>query len=134
MKKIISIAAAVIFAFGSVSGALAAPFYTGGDVTEVTYIEDLGGVYKDADGNKVDPFEFMASQGVNMARIRLSNPTGKGTGDGTYYLPEGYQDEKDTLSLAKRAHDAGMAIQYTFNYSDYWSNGERQIKPRRYSL
>ena len=27
-------------------------------MTEVDYIENLGGEYKDSDGNKVDPFEF----------------------------------------------------------------------------
>lgn len=102
---------------------------TGGDMSEVSYIEGLGGVYKDADGNTVDPFAFLAENGVNMARIRLSNNTGKGTGDGTYYLPSGSQDEKDCLALAKRAKDAGMGIQFTFNYSDYWSNGVRQIIP-----
>ena len=125
MKKLI----AAILSAMLIGSAASAEFYTGGDMTEVTYIEDLGGEYKNTAGDKVDPFEFMASGGVNMARIRLSNNPGKGTGDGTYYLPEGYQDEADTLSLAKRAKDAGMAIQYTFNYSDYWSNGERQIIP-----
>ena len=33
-------------------------FIQGGDMTEVDYIESLGGEYKDSDGNKVDPFEF----------------------------------------------------------------------------
>lgn len=125
MKKFVS----VILALAAFGAAVHAEFYTGGDMTEVTYIDDLGGVYRDEDGNQVDPFEFMAKNGVNMARIRLSNTPGKGTGDSMYYLPAGYQDENDTLSLAKRAKDAGMAIQYTFNYSDYWSNGERQIIP-----
>ena len=32
-------------------------FIQGGDMTEVDYIESLGGEYKDSDGNKVDPFE-----------------------------------------------------------------------------
>lgn len=104
-------------------------FIVGGDMTEVSYIESLGGAYKDAEGNKTDPFKYLAANGVNMARIRLSNTTGKGTGDGTYYLPGGFQDEADCLALSKRAHDAGMGIQFTFNYSDYWSNGDRQIIP-----
>ncbi len=108
-------------------------FITGGDMTEVNYIESLGGEYKDSDGNKVDVFEYLADNGVNMARIRLSNTTGKGTGDGTYYLPEGFQDEEDCLKLAKRAKDAGMGIQFTFNYSDYWSNGTRQIIPSQWA-
>ena len=104
-------------------------FIQGGDMTEVDYIESLGGEYKDSDGNKIDPFEFLSQNGMNMARIRLSNTPGKGTGDGVYYLPSGFQDEGDCLKLAKRAKDAGMGIQFTFNYSDYWSNGSRQIIP-----
>ena len=44
-------------------------FYAGGDMTEVNYIEDLGGTYKDEDGSAVDPFEFLAKKGMNMARI-----------------------------------------------------------------
>ncbi len=122
-------ASTITFSDADLSQSTACTFITGGDMTEVNYIEDLGGVYKDEDGNEVDVFEYLASKGVNMARIRLSNTTGKGTGDGTYYLPEGYQDEADCLDLAKRAKDAGMQIQFTFNYSDYWSNGERQIIP-----
>ena len=128
MKKAMAILMAASLMLSAVS-ALADGIYTGGDMTEVTYIEKLGGVYKDEDGNKVDPFEFMRSKGVNMARIRLSNKPGKGRGDGTYYMPEGYQDIQDCLALCKRAKDAGMAIEFTFNYSDYWSNGERQIVP-----
>ncbi len=104
-------------------------FLQGGDITQVSYIEDLGGVYKDADGNPVDPIKYLADSGMNIARVRLSNNPGKGRGDGTYYMPEGYQDEDDCLSLSKRAKDAGMELQFTFNYSDYWSNGERQIIP-----
>ena len=68
-------------------------FIQGGDMTEVDYIESLGGEYKDSDGNKVDPFEFLSQNGMNMARIRLSNTPGKGKGDGVYYLPSGFQDE-----------------------------------------
>jgi len=102
---------------------------TGGDTSEVSYIESLGGVYKDKEGKAVDAYEYLASCGMNMARIRLSNTTGKGTGDGTYYLPGGFQDEADCLNAAKRAKAAGMGIQFTFNYSDYWSNGTRQMVP-----
>lgn len=127
MKKIIALALSAMMLS---STAYAAEFYKGGDVTEVNYIEDLGGKYYTRDGKEEDVFEILSNAGMNMARIRLSNNPGKGSGDGNYYLPEGYQDEKDCLDLAKRAKDAGMAIQFTFNYSDYWSNGTRQIIPR----
>lgn len=104
-------------------------FYKGADITELNYVEDHGGVYKYQDGTEGDAVEILKDYGVNMARIRLYNSPGKGRGYDGYYLPEGYQDEADCLDLARRAKDAGMAIQFTFHYSDYWSNGERQLIP-----
>lgn len=104
-------------------------FIQGGDLTEISYIESLGGKYYDRDGNEGKPEEILAESGMNMARIRLSNNPGKGRGDGNYYLPDGYQNLEDCLELSRRAKAAGMGIQFTFNYSDYWSNGERQIIP-----
>ena len=99
-------------------------FIQGGDMTEVDYIESLGGEYKDSDGNKIDPFEFLSQNGMNMARIRLSNTPGKGTGDGVYYLPSGFQDEGDCLKLAKRAKDAN-------SFSDY-KQGSATAEYRHY--
>lgn len=104
-------------------------FYAGGDITQVSYIESLGGTYFDRDGKPADPITVLAQNGMNMARIRLSNHPGKGHGDGVYYMPEHFQDLEDCLSLARRAAENGMEIQFTFNYSDYWSNGSRQIIP-----
>ena len=104
-------------------------FLNGGDITEYSYIKSLGGKYSDLSGNEVDAIDYLAQSGMNAARIRLSNNPGKGRGDGTYYLPEGFQDEEDCLLLARKAKENGMKIVFTFNYSDYWSNGERQIIP-----
>lgn len=104
-------------------------FYKGADITELNYVKDHGGVYKYQDGTPGDAVQILKDYGVNMARIRLYNNPGKGRGYDGYYLPEGYQDEEDCLDLARRAKDAGMAIQFTFHYSDYWSNGERQLIP-----
>lgn len=131
MRKIISAALAALMLASTAS---AAEFYRGGDVTEVNYIEDLGGKYYTADGEEKDVFKILSAAGMNMARIRLTNNPGKGRGDGTYYLPGGYQDEADCLDLSKRAKDAGMGIQFTFNYSDYWSNGTRQIIPQDWAV
>lgn len=127
MKKIVSfiLSAAML----STSVAFANDFIRGGDISSLTYIEDLGGKYYDMDGVERDALEILAESGMNMARIRLSNNPGKGRGDGTYYLKDGYQNEADCLELAKRAKAAGMGIEFTFNYSDYWSNGTRQIIP-----
>ena len=105
-------------------------FYQGGDVTEANYILSLGGkYYAPGSGTAEDPIKILSDNGVNMARIRLSNSPGKGHGDGTYYLPDGFQDLDDCLDLARRANENDMAIEFTFNLSDYWSNAERQIVP-----
>lgn len=127
MKKTLAVLISAAM-FGSTC-AYAADFIRGGDITELNYIEDLGGKYYDQNGVERDALEILAENGMNMARIRLSNNPGKGRGDGSYYLPDGYQNEADCLDLAKRAKAAGMGIQFTFNYSDYWSNGTRQIIP-----
>ncbi len=127
MKK--TVATMLCAAMLSTTCAYAKDFIRGGDITELTYIEELGGKYYDQNGVERDALEILAENGMNMARIRLSNNPGKGRGDGTYYLPDGYQNEEDCLELARRARDAGMGIQFTFNYSDYWSNGTRQIIP-----
>ncbi|WP_282945169.1 glycosyl hydrolase 53 family protein [Cellulomonas endometrii] len=110
----------------------ATDFFRGGDLNYVHQIEDAGGRYFDADGDQVDPIQYMADQGVNLARLRLYNDTGPEhhqIGHPEYYLADGYQDPEDVLRLAQRAHDAGMQIQLTFHYSDYWTNGELQNLP-----
>lgn len=118
-------------------------FGQGGDITELNYVLASGGNFFDNEGillyQTSDPLEtkaknviqFLRKKGMDMVRIRLSNNPGKAQPDNsnTYFLPDGFQDEKDCLLLAELAHDAGMKIQFTFNYSDYWSNGERQNIP-----
>ena len=108
-------------------------FVFGGDITQANYITSLGGTYYDRDGNAGDPVSILSQSGVKLARIRLSNSPGKGTGDGDYYLPEGFQDLSDCLDLAKRAKENGMQIEFTFNLSDYWSNAERQLVPHEWA-
>lgn len=108
-------------------------FLTAGDITEVNYITSLGGTYYDENGNAADPVKILADNGMNMVRIRLSNAPGKGRGDGEYYLPNGFQDLSDCLDLAKRAAENNLAVEFTFNLSDYWSNAERQIVPSEWA-
>lgn len=106
----------------------------GGDLTELNYVESCGAEFKDADGNKKDPFEILSENGFNIVRLRVYNKTGRNNGhidkDGKeYYLPEGYQDKDDMLKLAKRAKDANMQIELTLHYSDWWTNGQNQDIP-----
>lgn len=116
-------------------------FLQGGDITELNYVLDYGGRYADEKGNTLCPnglsreemaqnvINYLAQNGMNFVRIRLTNNPGQPDRSGKYILPEGYQDESDCLQLAKMADEAGMDIQFTFNWSDFWSNGTRQDVP-----
>lgn len=105
------------------------PFLKGGEISKLTYVEDKNAKFYFSDGSEGDALQIMAENGFNLARIRILNHPGKGRGDGTYYLPEGYQDEADCLEMARRAHDKGMQILFSFAYSDTWSDGNTQIIP-----
>lgn len=101
----------------------------GGEISKLTYVEDNGAKFYFEDGTEGDALQIMAENGFNLARIRLLDDPGKGHGDGEYYLPEGYMTEEDCLRLARRAKDKGMKICFTFAYSDYWVDGEKQMVP-----
>lgn len=102
----------------------------GGDTSCVSYVEDCGGVYYDADGKTAgDLYQLLADNGWNIARLRLYNNPGKGRGNGTYYCLDGYEDLSDILLAAKRAKEKGMQVQLSFHYSDFWSNGSEQYIP-----
>ncbi len=152
MKKMASLITALTIAAGLVGGAAAEDtneareFLQGGDISALYYVISNGGVYKDADGtplfDNTDDIEakvqntvnYLASRGMDFARIRLTNNPGEpgelmSDGASRYHLPAGFEDEDDCLKLAKYAHAAGMKIQFTFNLSDYWSNNHQQYIP-----
>lgn len=104
-------------------------FLKGGEISKLTYVEDRGGVFRYADGTEGDALQIMAENGFNLARIRVLNNPGKNSGDESWYLPEYYQSEDDCLELARRAHDKGMQILFSFAYADSWSDGENQEAP-----
>ncbi len=106
-------------------------FYKGGEISKLSYIESKNGTFRRIGGTTAvnDALQVMAENGFNLARIRLLDSPGKGHGDGTYYLPAGFMDLNDCLSLARRAKDKGMDIELTIAYSDYWVDGEKQMVP-----
>ncbi len=106
-------------------------FYKGGEISKLTYIESKNGLFRRIGGTTAlnDALQVMAENGFNLARIRLLDSPGKGHGDGTYYLPAGFMDLDDCLSLARRAKDKGMDIELTIAYSDYWVDGATQMVP-----
>lgn len=104
-------------------------FLKGGDVSELTYVESQGGKFFDSEGNEKDLFQILKENGHDIVRLRVYNEPGKGHGDGSYYRPAGIMDKADILKLAKRAKAAGLQIQLSFHYSDYWTNGATHNVP-----
>ena len=104
----------------------------GGDISLLSYVEDNGGKYYNADGQTDDCLEILKRNGINLVRLRLYNDPGNKDFYPSNTLPAGYQDEADILRLAKRAKEKGMQIQLTLHYSDYWTNGSDQYKPHEW--
>lgn len=110
-------------------------YLRGGDISMLDYVEDLGAKFYDTDGSEKDALDIMQQHGVNIVRLRLYNAPGNtvtyksGGRTYSYALPEGYLGEDDVLKLALRAKQHDMQIQLTFHYSDFWTNGEMQLKP-----
>ena len=107
-------------------------YLRGADISELSYVESLGAKFYDADGNESDALDVMQKNGINTVRLRLYNHPGNSVtyGGNTYALPAGFLDEADVLRLAKRAKAHGMKIELTFHYSDFWTNGDMQFKPK----
>lgn len=122
----------ILFAKGTDSDDIAKDYLRGGDISMLTYVEDLGAKFYTSDGTQKDALDIMQDNGVNFVRLRLYNNPGNtiSYSNQSYSLPSGYLDETDILRLAKRAKQHDMKIQLTFHYSDFWTNGEMQFKPK----
>lgn len=107
-------------------------FLQGGDISELTYVEQNGGKFY-MDGKEMDCVKLLAQNGFNIVRLRLYNDPGNPAYSPSKRLPAGIQDETDILRLARRAKAEGMQIELTFHYSDYWTNGRDQIKPHAWA-
>ncbi len=106
-------------------------FLKGGDMSQLTYIEQKGGKFYE-NGQEKDCFDIMKNNGFNIVRLRLYNDPGNPKYSPSKRLPAGIMNPADILNLAKRAKDAGMQLLLTFHYSDYWSNAESQYKPHEW--
>ena len=103
-------------------------FLKGGDVSELSYLESMGAKFYQ-NGVLTDCFTILKNNGFNIVRLRLYNDPGNAGYSPSNLLPAGFQNPSDILNLAKRAKAAGMEIELTFHYSDYWTNGTTQYKP-----
>jgi arabinogalactan endo-1,4-beta-galactosidase len=93
----------------------------GGDVSFLAEIEDNGGTYSDADGEK-DLLLLMKEHGFESIRLRL------------WHTPAGsYNDLEQVKTMAARIEAAGMELFLDFHYSDWWADAGTQNKPAAWS-
>jgi arabinogalactan endo-1,4-beta-galactosidase len=107
-------------------------FLKGGDLSELTYIESKGGKFSD-NGVQKDCIQILKDHGFNIVRLRLYNDPGNPNYSPSKRLPAGIQDTTDILNLSRRSKAAGMQIELTFHYSDYWTNPGTQNKPHAWA-
>lgn len=90
----------------------------GADISSLNKSEDLGGVYKDADGTPGDALQILKKHGLNYARLRV------------WVAPaDGYHNKEKLLEMASRLKGLGIKLLVDFHYSDNWADPGKQIKP-----
>ncbi len=104
------------------------PFYMGGDVSLLPFIESRGGTFRDG-GTSKPLDQIMVERGSNLFRLRLFvNP------NPSYTATNGaIQDLSSTIALATRLKASGAKILLDYHYSDSWADPGQQNKPAAWS-
>lgn len=99
-------------------------FMKGFDASMVYEIEANGGVYFDKNGNAVDIFSFLKSNGINWIRLRL------------WHSPDmmdknlaGHNELSRTVEIAERIKKAGLNFLLDIHFSDCWTDPGNQKYP-----
>lgn len=97
----------------------AVPKWRGADISFTLQEEAIGTRLTARAGGTVQGIErILAQHGANAARLRVwVDP------------PAGYSNEESLLTLARRAHAAGMEILLDLHYSDFWADQSTQTTP-----
>jgi arabinogalactan endo-1,4-beta-galactosidase len=97
-----------------------APFLTGGDVSLLARLEQLGVVYRDG-GAPRDLLAAFKAHGANTMRLRLFH-TPDHVGPVVNDLPY-------TVALGRRVKAAGLKLLLDLHYSDTWADPHQQHTP-----
>jgi len=99
----------------------------GADVSSLKKSEDFGGQYFDtlrqhpkhgAHRRPPDALEILSDHGLNFVRLRVwVNPA------------DGYHDEEELFTMARRARLAGHKVLVDLHFSDSWADPGKQFKP-----
>lgn len=90
----------------------------GADISSLKKSEDMGGIYRHADGTEADALQVLKDHGLNYARLRVwVDPA------------DGYHDKAEILEMALRLKSLDIKLLVDFQYSDTWADPGKQIKP-----
>ena len=130
MMKTLTIALTLLFA-SLTAQAQSNPRFVGGDISMLKKFQDAGAVYKDIDGNEVQPLAFLKEQGWNTMRVRLFVDPSKASASDQ---KEGaIQDLDYVKALGKSIKDAGLQFMLDFHYSDTWTDPGQHATPSAWS-
>ncbi len=94
----------------------------GADISSLKKSEEMGGIYRDADGTEGDALLILKRHGLNYARLRVwVDPA------------DGYHGKQEILGMARRLKSLGIRILVDFHYSDNWADPGKQFKPAAWS-
>jgi len=97
-------------------------FLKGGDISELTYVEQGGGVFYETNGVQEDCLQILQNHGWNVVRLRLYINPGPNPGNPNQPpLPAGIETATNILDLSRRAKSHGMKVVLNFYYSDGWN-------------
>ena len=113
----------LLLLFTVVTTMVPAQKYVGGDISMLTKYEDAGVIYKDKNGNAVQPLPFFKGQGLNAMRVRLFVDPSQDNDKAVC------QDLEYVKALGKRIKDAGLQLLLDFHYSDTWADPGKQWTP-----
>jgi arabinogalactan endo-1,4-beta-galactosidase len=110
------------FALGQQRADAASTFYKGADVSWVPQMEAAGYYWRNSSGVRQDIFTILKGYGINAIRLRtFVNPSSNPV--------SGHCSAGETAALAKRAVNAGMAVDIDYMFGDTWNSVGVQNPP-----
>lgn len=104
------------------------------DASAVPSLESAGVKYYDFAGNEEDVFRVLADNGFNYIRVRVWNDPYYTDEDGNKFgYGGGNCDIENCLEIGRRANKYGMKLLVDFQYSDFWTDPEKQKLPKAWA-
>lgn len=101
-------------------------YIKGADLSTMLELERLGARYYDG-GEERDVLDILKEHDIDTIRLRIWNDPWSETHDS---YGAGENDVPTTLAIAKRVSEKGFDVLLDFQYSDFWADPGKQIKPK----